>query len=242
MTAAVEILVANVPNVLSVPVQAVVEKGGKFYCWVNEGGPKRKDVVLGVANNSRIEIKDGLKEGEEVLLNPRATVDDANEDEHSEEKVDVTKRFGGDKPANLPPASTAAAGGGDNAAAKGKAGARFDLMSLDKDGDKKVSKAEMEAAPEQMKGFFDRIDSNSDGFIDTKEIAEMRRRMQQMQQSGGPGGPGGGGPGGPGGGGPGGPGGGGPGGGGPGGRPAGGPGGGGPPRAPRAAEAELSPA
>jgi len=33
MTAAVEILVSNIKDVLSVPVQAVVEKSNKFYCW-----------------------------------------------------------------------------------------------------------------------------------------------------------------------------------------------------------------
>jgi hypothetical protein len=41
-----------------------------------------------------------------------------------------------------------------------------------------------------MKQFFDRIDTNSDGFIDAKEAAEMRRRMMERQQQGeGPGGP-----------------------------------------------------
>ena len=60
-------------------------------------------------------------------------------------------------------------------------------MSYDKDGDKKISKEE---APEQIKNFFDRMDTNEDGFIDAKEIAEARRKMQQMQkqmQGGGPG-------------------------------------------------------
>ena len=45
-----------------------------------------------------------------------------------------------------------------------------------------------------MKQFFDRIDTNKDGFIDAKEVAAMQARMRQMQQQGGggPGGPGGG--------------------------------------------------
>ena len=103
MTAAVEILVANLPNVLSVPVQAVVEKGGKFYCWVEEAaGPAKRPVVLGMSNNTRIEIKDGLTEGQDVLLNPRATVEEARAEEKSDEKVDVKKKFGGDKPAAFP--------------------------------------------------------------------------------------------------------------------------------------------
>ena len=73
MTAAVEILVANLPDVLSVPVQAVVEKRGKFYCWVNTfGGPEKRPVVLGMSNNTRIEIKDGVERGRRRAANPRA--------------------------------------------------------------------------------------------------------------------------------------------------------------------------
>jgi HlyD family secretion protein len=189
MTAAVEILVANLPNVLSVPVQAVVEKGGKFYAWVEEAaGPAKRPVVLGMSNNTRIEIKDGLTEGQLLLLNPRATIEEARDEEKAEEKIDVKKKFGDDKPAAVPVATTgppATEAGGDKAAGdkaagdKGKKRGTFDLMSFDKDGDKKISKDE---APDQVKGFFDRMDSNSDGFIDAKEIAEARQKAQQMKQ------------------------------------------------------------
>ncbi len=43
-----------------------------------------------------------------------------------------------------------------------------------------------------MKDFFSTIDTDGDGFIDAKELAAMRRKMQEMQsQGGGPGGAGG---------------------------------------------------
>jgi len=48
------------------------------------------------------------------------------------------------------------------------------IMANDKNKDGKVSKDE---APERMKDFFDRIDSNGDGFIDKKELEEMSRRF-----------------------------------------------------------------
>jgi hypothetical protein len=63
-------------------------------------------------------------------------------------------------------------------------------MSNDKDGDGKVSKDE---APEFMRTFFERMDANSDGFIDKEESDSARRRFEA---GGGAGGPGGGGPGG----------------------------------------------
>jgi len=180
MTAAVEILVANLPDVLSVPVQAVVEKGGKFYCWVNTfAGPEKRPVVLGQSDNSRIEIKDGLKEGDEVLLNPRATIEEAREEEHSDEKVDVKKRFGGDKPANMPAAPGTGAG-----RSKGGGRPQLDFKSLDKDSDGKLTKEEL---PEQMQGYFDALDANKDGGVSAAELDQARKRRQQGQQQGGPG-------------------------------------------------------
>jgi HlyD family secretion protein len=190
MTAAIEILVANLPDVLSVPVQSVVEKRGKFYVWVNgSGGPEKRPVLLGMSNNTRIEIKDGVKDGEEVLLNPRASVEEAREEERSEEKVDVKKKFGGDKPAPVPQAGNAGPGGSPSG--KGKGGG-INLAALDKDGDKKISPEE---APERMKENFANLDTNKDGFLDAAEIAAVNRMIQEMQKRGGP--PGGGGPGGP---------------------------------------------
>jgi HlyD family secretion protein len=194
MTAAVEVLVANLKDVLSVPVESVVEQGGKFYCWVlKSGSPQRRPVVLGMSNNTRIEIKDGLVEGDQVLKNPRAIVEDARADVHEEEKIDVKKKFGDDKPAALPKIGGGPGGEGDKGKAggreKGKAGGfQFpDLKTLDKDSDGKIS---LDEAPEQMKARFDDMDTNKDGSIDSKEWGEVRKRvqqmMQQMKQNGGP--------------------------------------------------------
>jgi multidrug resistance efflux pump len=201
MTAAIEILVRHLTDVLSVPVQAVVEKSGKFYCWVDEpSGPKERPLVLGMSDNARIEIKDGVNEGERVLLNPRATVEDARAEDRGEEKVDVKQKFGDNKPAVLSGAGRDS-GGQRGEAKQGGGRPQLDMKALDKDGDGKLSKDE---APERMKSFFDAMDTDQDGFVSASELAEVRKKMQQQQQQGGPGGPGGpgGGPGRPGGGGP----------------------------------------
>jgi hypothetical protein len=198
MTSAVEVLIAHLKDVLSVPVQAVVETNGSFNCWVRTPkGIEKRPVVLGMSNNTRIEIKDGLSDGDDVLLNPRAVVAEARAETKAEEQINVKERFGDVRPKALPGPGGATIGGPGKAEGgpQRQAGrGNVDLMSFDKDGDKKVSRDE---APEQMREFFDRMDTSGDGFIDAKEVAEMRRRMQQMQQGGGPGEPGG--PGGPGG-------------------------------------------
>ncbi|HUY31623.1 MAG TPA: HlyD family efflux transporter periplasmic adaptor subunit [Pirellulales bacterium] len=95
MTAEVEILVAEKKGVLSVPVQAIVEQGKKFYAWVkSDSKPDKRTVLLGATNDTFIEIKDGLLEGDLVLLNPRAVVAEAREDVPQEDVVDISKKFG----------------------------------------------------------------------------------------------------------------------------------------------------
>ena len=59
------------------------------------------------------------------------------------------------------------------------------MMQYDKNGDKKISKEE---APDRMKQFFDRLDPNSDGFIDEAEIKALRERFSGGGGRGGRGG------------------------------------------------------
>ncbi len=91
-------------------------------------------------------------------------------------KVDVPETAAPSMPSMGGMPSRGGMGGG------GGGGPRPDLMASDADGDGRVSKAE---APEQMAQFFDRMDANSDGFIDKDEIAEAARRRAERQRSSG---------------------------------------------------------
>ena len=69
MSAQVEILVKELPDVLYVPIQSVAPSNGQRVCYVaGLGGPKRRVVETGEYNNEFIEIRKGLEEGEDVLL------------------------------------------------------------------------------------------------------------------------------------------------------------------------------
>lgn len=97
MTAEVEILVAHLKDVLTVPVAAVVEQRGKYYCWVRkENRLERRPLVLGASNDKFIEVKDGVAAGDEVVLNPRAVIAEARTEEPAAEttELDVGKKFG----------------------------------------------------------------------------------------------------------------------------------------------------
>ncbi len=72
VTAEVEIVVADLKDVISVPVAAVMEKRGQFFCAVRKGDSiERRSVVLGMGNDKLVEITSGLENGEAVILNPR---------------------------------------------------------------------------------------------------------------------------------------------------------------------------
>lgn len=184
MTTVVEILIDDRPNVISVPVQSVVEQGDKYYAWVLAGGrPERRPLVLGVTNNIYIEVKDGLSEGDLVLLNPRAQVPEAREEVKRKDSIDVAKTFGERKPlgegAGSARPSTGAGPGGSGRSAPS-------FAEMDKNSDGKITVDEL---PEQAKGMFDRMDADRDGGVSPTEHAAMRARMRQRQATeGGPGG------------------------------------------------------
>jgi RND family efflux transporter MFP subunit len=73
MTAVVEIHVDRLEDVLSVPVQAVVQVEEDTWCFVEgEDGTERRDITLGRSNDKFVQIIEGVEEGERVVLNPMA--------------------------------------------------------------------------------------------------------------------------------------------------------------------------
>ncbi|AMV38999.1 efflux RND transporter periplasmic adaptor subunit [Planctomyces sp. SH-PL62] len=237
MNAEVVILVDRKEDVLTVPVQAILEYKGKDHLAVRTpNGFDRKEVAIGATNDKYVEIVEGVSEGQIVALNPITLLSDEEKRElfavgrgaakkdfaKGEEGAEGSAEAGG-------PGVPGGPGGPDAAKAKGKAGRRGGAGGGAAGG--------MGAFMEKMKNVpaEDRAKLKSASDEERAEILKKAgfsdSELDQMRQmraggGGGPGGPGGGGPGGPGGGGPGGPGGGGPGGPGGGGRGPGGPGGG----------------
>lgn len=142
MTAEVEILIADLEDVLTIPVSAVVVRRNKFYGFVQTpGGPEKRELLLGMSNNEFVEVKDGVSEGEDVLMNPRAVMSEelTGEDEEAEEETtDTRSRFGEASPAEGPSSSEAGqapSGGPDaNAARTGKPTRRPDSSGRSQEG------------------------------------------------------------------------------------------------------------
>ena len=72
----------SVPDCLQVPVLAVFREGEEHFCWVDgPDGRAKRLVKIGAANDSRVEIIEGLRKGETVILlrsgEPVGMADDA---------------------------------------------------------------------------------------------------------------------------------------------------------------------
>jgi len=96
MTAKVEILIDKLEDALYVPIQSVVteEDDEKKVCYVmTDKGQQRREVEIGLFNDDFVEVKNGLVEGEQVLLNPpRWTETEKEEEEEEEEQKEKTEQ------------------------------------------------------------------------------------------------------------------------------------------------------
>ncbi|HUV41270.1 MAG TPA: efflux RND transporter periplasmic adaptor subunit [Sedimentisphaerales bacterium] len=75
MTAKVEVIIEQLKDVLSVPIQSVVTQDAAKVCYVDTGsGPQMREVETGLFNDDFVEIKSGLEGAENVLLSPPRAV------------------------------------------------------------------------------------------------------------------------------------------------------------------------
>ncbi|MEO1530157.1 MAG: HlyD family efflux transporter periplasmic adaptor subunit [Planctomycetota bacterium] len=70
MTAEVRVLVQEIDNAMQLPIEAVTERDGKFFCGIpGETGIETRELQVGAANETDVIILDGLSTDEEVVLN-----------------------------------------------------------------------------------------------------------------------------------------------------------------------------
>ena len=74
MSSKVSIRVESQADVLLVPIQTVVERGGKHYSVIREPSGKLalRELLIGSTNDKFIIIKSGLTTSDDVVMNPRA--------------------------------------------------------------------------------------------------------------------------------------------------------------------------
>jgi multidrug efflux pump subunit AcrA (membrane-fusion protein) len=79
MSAEVEVVLARHENVLMIPVAGVLETAQGDFCWVktDEGEKEQRSLQLGDTNDNFIVVKAGLDEGEKIILDPLASIEEA---------------------------------------------------------------------------------------------------------------------------------------------------------------------
>ncbi|MHC5083516.1 MAG: efflux RND transporter periplasmic adaptor subunit [Planctomycetota bacterium] len=71
MSARAEIVIAELEDVLSVPIQSVANRSGQKVCFIADGTqPKEQLIQTGAYNDRFIQVTDGLEQGQQILLVP----------------------------------------------------------------------------------------------------------------------------------------------------------------------------
>lgn len=166
VSARAEVIVTNLQNVISVPLQAVATRQGKPVVYVLDGSePQATDVQVGLYNTKFIEITSGLKEGSRVLLAP--PLDTQQKDLSGAIVADGEEVPLTNNPAAVRPPVEAE--NGDS--------------SMDRPGrTNNVAGGRPRPNFEELRKQFD---TNGDGELDEKERQAMRERMGSFGQRGG---------------------------------------------------------
>ncbi len=70
MTASVNISIQKHENAITIPAKALVRKNGKYFVSIPQGDEvAEQEVIVGLRQNSYVEILDGLGENEQVIIN-----------------------------------------------------------------------------------------------------------------------------------------------------------------------------
>lgn len=78
MSAVVDVVLAEHENVFTIPVAAIVESKDGFSCWVQTAqGVSQRVLRLGDTNDEFSVVRDGVAEGERIVLNPSAFLNEA---------------------------------------------------------------------------------------------------------------------------------------------------------------------
>lgn len=102
MTAVVEIDIATLEDVISVPIQAVIQRGEANWCFVRKGGKlERREIMLGRTNDKFVEVREGLDVGEVVVLNPSDLMEE-RETAAEEAQGKTAKKKARKKPGDTP--------------------------------------------------------------------------------------------------------------------------------------------
>ncbi len=186
MSALVEVIVDQYENVLTIPVAAVVESTEGDFCWVKTPeGPKRRSLELGGTNRVFTVVKAGLKEGDEVALNPYAFEGPQAEVLKASAKAKSPKSKSSEPAAESKPSgdsngqeSEPKAAKPEKTDSKPKTPGAVIIEKADKNSDGVLT---IDECAEENRPFFRMADANKDEKVDAGELDAALKRLQDAK-------------------------------------------------------------
>jgi RND family efflux transporter MFP subunit len=189
MSAQVKILVNQLENVLSVPVQAILPYNGKDHVTKKVGDRyERTEVTLGESNDKFVQVTKGLADGDVVVLNPISLMTE-------EEKRDAFRSAKNAKKSWGKGEGETEKGGAPGADGKGGAPGKGDPAKAKKKGGRGGGNPFFsKMGPEEKKQFFTGTDEEKRAILKKAGMpdAQIDQAIEKMRSFGGGGGFGGG--------------------------------------------------
>jgi hypothetical protein len=198
MNAEVRIHVERKADAVQVPVQVLAEVKGHYFTLVDNGTQyETREVKIGSSNDKVATIESGLAKGDIVVLNPRSAgslleLPDLP-DPTPVASGDIQRNAPGESPVRVAKGGEGGEGGGRGGGKGGKGGGGFNPATMveralanDEDQDGKLSAAEVGKIDDRGRRWLEGADSNSDGFIERREMLSAAAAFtQRMRESGG---------------------------------------------------------
>lgn len=175
MNAEVRIYVEQRDDALQVPVQAMYETKGHFFCLLKNGdGWETREVQVGSSNDTFMTIESGLEEGDVVAMNPRSYPDKLEIPDLPDEEVPVGKKAPGTeepRPKGPPFAGDEGKRGGrPSGPRRAGGGPRGGLGGQDQAGGGQGQRAGAKGGGPDPTQIFSMLDKDSDGTLSADEL------------------------------------------------------------------------
>ena len=198
MNASVSIQSRFEKDKLLAPLQTVYSVQGRSFCLVKNGDSyETKEVAVGGDNSKMVMFKDGVKVGDELVMNPgsykdRMELPEVLADEQIElpENVTLVKaetKAEGGKPTGRPeggrPEGGGRRGGGGGDRTSGMVNGMMSKYDTNSDG--KIDATEMASLEGRSKSFIGDADTDTDGTVTKAELTSAAQKMMSKWGSGG---------------------------------------------------------
>jgi multidrug resistance efflux pump len=170
LTAKVTIDVAQLTDVVRVPLPSVVEHDKRFYAMLQSGGGQwqLREVDVGLHNENMVVIRSGLEASDVIAENPRKYKELVEWPQPSEKQSDspaAEQLAGAKRGAPGPPP-------GENGG-RPRSGGMMERLDANQDG--KLSADEVATIPDPQRSRLMQADANQDGALDQAELAAARQ-------------------------------------------------------------------